>query len=235
MKRIIFTLAMAFVSWLGACAGSLNNWTNYNFQGVWEITSTDPDNSLDWLVRSAGLYPGETPVTRVELALDGFGRGYFAYYSESMARQSNVLGRIFVPHPNDNCSDSLCLLVDLYGQTAIAGFMTFYVGACDNDQSDKDHINIYPINGALGSARATRINQFYTGNEVAQLPVSSLHLIFQKDGISLIDAENSEVIVYDLDGVLYYHSKDYAGETISLPKGKHYVFKVDDEAMKVAF
>lgn len=44
-------------------------------------------------------------------------------------------------------------------------------------------------------------------------------LQFNDNGISIVDADEAQVSVYDMDGVLTYQTQKYNGEIIRLHKG----------------
>ena len=49
MRKILLAFIITLSCFMGVSAGNLNKWTNYNFQGVWEITSTDSDVDVSWI------------------------------------------------------------------------------------------------------------------------------------------------------------------------------------------
>ena len=96
MRKLLLSFFLLLTAWCVGSAGNLNTWTNYNFQGVWEITPATTDGELGWLIKNiAGSTFGDAPITKLEFALDANGWGYISFYSGQDAGQFNVRGRFF--------------------------------------------------------------------------------------------------------------------------------------------
>lgn len=235
MKKFILSLIITLSCFLSISAGSLNKWTNYNFQGVWEITSTDSDADLSWLIRNiVGNTIGNAPITKVEIGIDFNGWGYLAFYSGNNFGQCDIRGRIYTPHFDENYSDCLSLLCANDYTQMTYGLISFNVSAYNGDASDKDAFAIHSING-MCNAKAIRTNTIYIPNAVSEIAAPSMLLQYHEDGISVVDAEGSAVAIYDIDGTLHYQTASYKGETIRLSKDTCYIVKAGDNSMKLRF
>ena len=233
MKKIILLFIITLSCCLNIKAGNLNKWTNYNFQGVWEITSTDSYADLSWLIRNiVGNTIGNAAINKVEIALDYNGWGYLAFYSGENAGKCDIRGRIYTPHFDDNYYDCLSLLCANDYTQATYGFISVNVSAYNGDASDKDAFAIHSVNG-ICNAKAIRTSTIYIPDAVSEIASPSILVQFQEDGISVVNADNSSVSVFDMDGILMYQVQNYAGETIKLPKGVCYIIKVNDSSMKI--
>lgn len=235
MRKILLAFIITLSCFMGVSAGNLNKWTNYNFQGVWEITSTDSDVDVSWIAPTQlRPYIGEAPITKIELAIDFNGYGYICYQSSDGVAYGEILGRIYVPHFDENYSDCLSLLSSPLGANGmVGGLLSWNVSAYNGDASDKDAFAIHSING-MCNAKAIRTNNIYIPSAISEVTAPSMQLQFQEDGISVVDADNSNVSVFNIEGVLMYQTQDYAGETIKLAKGACYIVKVDESSMKIA-
>ncbi|MBD5357388.1 MAG: hypothetical protein HDR88_10355 [Bacteroides sp.] len=235
MRKLLLSFVLLLTSWFAGLAGTLNSWTNTNFQGVWEITPTNPDSELGWLVKNiAGTTIGDAPITKLELALDQNGWGYITFYSGEVAGQFDVRGRIFTPGLDEYKPDYLSLLCANDYTNLTYGLINFSVGAYNGNASDNDAFSIYPPYGSF-SAKAIRTSSIYVPGGISEIVAPSLLMQFNPDGISIVDADGENVMVYDMDGVLIYQTQRYAGENIKLHKGNCYIVKVNDNSMKILF
>lgn len=235
MKKLILSFILLLTSWFVGSAGSLNKWTNYNFQGVWEITPNGTDGDLGWLIKNiAGTTFGNAPISKLELAIDVNGWGYITFYSGQNAGKFDVRGRIFIPGIDEYKPDCLSLVCanDYTNQTY--GLISFNVDAYNGNSSDYDAFTISSFVGSL-TAKAIRTSSIYIPDAVAEIVAPSMLLQFMADGISVVDADQAKVSVYDMDGMLIYQTQKYEGETIRLPKGVCYIVKVNDDTMKISF
>lgn len=235
MKKLLLSFIILLTSWFVGSAGSLNHWTNYNFQGVWEITSDGTDGDIGWLIKNiAGSTFGNAPITKLELALDVNGWGYIAFYSEQNAGKFDVRGRIFIPGIDDARANCLSLVCANDYTNLTYGLISFNVSAYNGDSSDYDAFIISPFAGSA-KAKAIRVSTIYIPDSVSQIAAPSMQLQFMADGISVVDAEEANVAVYDIDGILVYQTQNYGGETIRLHKGTNYIVKVNEDSMKISF
>ncbi len=233
MKKLFCSFLFVLSIALGASAGTLSKWSLYNFQGTWEISSTDYDQNLNWLVnRFYGTYIGDPKIDRVTLSLDYNGYGSLEFFSGEMSGKISVCGTIFVPHPEESCYECLSLLCTTAAYDPLKGLNSIYVYALDGDSSDKDGFSIASMNHQ-SNAKAIKTSSDPSG--IAEVKTTSILIQYQDNGISVRDAETSAISVYGIDGVMHYKTKSYKGETIPLNKGAIYVVRVGDNSMKISY
>lgn len=235
MRKLLLSFFLLLTAWCVGSAGNLNTWTNYNFQGVWEITPATTDGELGWLIKNiAGSTFGDAPITKLELALDANGWGYISFYSGQDAGQFNVRGRFFTPGIDEYRPDYLNLLCANDYTNLTYGLISVSVGAYNGDASDVDAFSIYPPYGSF-TEKAIRTSNIYVPGGISEMVAPSMLLQFNDNGISIVDADEAQVSVYDMDGVLTYQTQKYNGEIIRLHKGTCYIVKVNDDSMKISF
>lgn len=235
MRKQLLSFIILLTSCFVSLAGSLNTWTNYNFQGVWEITSDGSYDDLGWIIKNiAGASIGNAQITKLELAIDVNGWGYINFYSGDNAGQFDIRGRIFIPGIDEYRQDCLTLLCANDYSNLTYGFINLNVSAYNGNASDIDAFTISsPVGSA--SAKAIRTSSIYVPGAVYEVAAPAMLLQFNADGISIVEADEAKVSVYDMDGILTYQTQKYKGETIRLNKGTYYIVKVNDNSMKISF
>lgn len=236
MKKFILTFIVMLATMMGASGGTLSKWSLYDFQGVWEITSADYDQNLNWLVnRFYGEYIGDPKIDKVELSLDYNGFGELKFYSEDKYGDIRICGALFIPHPELSSYECLSLLCTSAVSDPVKGLNTIYVYAISSDYEGKDKFAISSMNH-LNNASAIKISSSYdpTG-AIAEIPATAMIVQYQAGGISIFDAEGTPVAVYGIDGTLHYQTESYKGETIRLNKDACYIIRAGDNSMKLAF
>ncbi|WP_286150980.1 hypothetical protein [Bacteroides acidifaciens] len=236
MKKFILTFIVMLTTMLVASAGTLSKWSLYDFQGTWEITSTDYDQNLNWLVnRFYGTYIGDPKIDKVELSLDYNGYGELKFYSGNLYGDIRICGALFIPHPELSCYECLSLLCTSAAYDPIKGLNSIYVYAISGDYNGKDKFAISSMNH-LNNASAIKVSSTYdpTG-AIAEIPATAMIVQYQAGGISIIDADGYPVAVYGIDGTLHYQTGSYQGETIRLNKDACYIIKAGDNSMKLTF
>lgn len=233
MKKLLCSFLFMLSIVFGTSAGTLSKWSLYNFQGTWEITSTDYDQNLNWLVnRFYGTYIGDPKIDKVELSLDYNGYGYLQFFSGEMTGKISVCGTIFVPHPELSCYECLSLLCTTAAYDPLKGLNSIYVYATDGEGTDKTGFLISSMDHQ-NNAKAVKTSSDPSG--IAQVKTTSILVQYQDSGISVRDADESAISVYGIDGVMHYHTKSYKGETIPLSKGAIYIVRVGDNSMKISY
>ena len=169
MRKLLLSFFLLLTAWCVGSAGNLNTWTNYNFQGVWEITPATTDGELGWLIKNiAGSTFGDAPITKLELALDANGWGYISFYSGQDAGQFNVRGRFFTPGIDEYRPDYLNLLCANDYTNLTYGLISVSVGAYNGDASDVDAFSIYPPYGSF-TAKAIRTSNIYVPGGISEM------------------------------------------------------------------
>lgn len=234
MKKLILSFVLMLTTMLGASAGTLNQWTLYDFQGVWEITSADYDQNLSWLV-SRFQYVGNMKIDKIELSLDYDGFGELRFYSDDKYGYINVRGAIFTPFPEVGQNECLSLLCTSGDSDLVKGLNSMHIFPIASDYTSRDKFAISAMNH-LHNASAKKISDTYdpTG-AIAEIPATAMIVQYQAGGISIIDADGSPVAVYGIDGTLHYQTEFYKGETIRLDKDACYIIKAGDNSMKLTF
>lgn len=235
MKKFILSAFMALSFCMTIAAGNLSKWTLYNFQGIWEITSTDSDKNLNWLVNK--LYPeyiGDPQIDRATLALDYNGYGYIEFYSGTLSGKILVSGSIFTPHPEATSYECLSMLCHAGDLTSIRGINNIYIYASNVNPTDKDEFLISSMN-MMNNAKAVKTSNIYDPSGINEVSATAMLIQYETEGISILEAETSKIAVYGVDGILQYQTNSYNGETIRLNKGNYYIVKVNDNSMKLGF
>lgn len=228
------SFAFAMVCWYGANAGRLDTWEVTNFKGVWEIRPSFKGDNLSWLIQGLISDFGDSPITKVELALDSNGWGYLSYESEEVAGIINICGTIFTTNPNRDCDEVLSFLCRKGAEDPVSGIRSIRVVNPNNGPARPENLAIRSMDFDH-YAPMIQISVDYTHDYVDAIDCSSIKIQYQETGISVADADNAKVAVYGIDGILQYQTDCYKGETIRLVEDAIYIIKIGDNSMKFEF